>query len=251
MLECTLKYEVGLSQLLCLKNAVKNKHSKMCIGRCECKRRWGTGKVSADKKRKEKLCHFVDISQFPSVFSISFQIKFFEKYPVLLGLIFPTIIDSWYSSIYMTAYFSFFFFSVFFFLPSLTFHLKCIFLKYFVFSINVVHFILVFGLKHLCCWAFFICFVYLMMYLYFPVCLHFVLYNKFILSWFYCFFNIYVETPVTFKIKKTNQTNRQKQQQQNTWGFNLDKNYLLWRYLLFWRLPEKETRNTRKSSFEF
>lgn len=29
MLECTLKYEVGLSQLLCLKNAVKNKHSKL------------------------------------------------------------------------------------------------------------------------------------------------------------------------------------------------------------------------------
>lgn len=81
----------------------------------------------------------------------------------------------------------FLFFSCFF-LPSLTFHLKCIFfLKYFVFSINVVHFILVFGWKHLCCWAFFICFVYLM-YLYFPVCLLFVLYNKFILSWFYCFF---------------------------------------------------------------
>lgn len=122
----------------------------------------------------------------PSVFSVSFQIKFFEKYPVLLGLIFPAVIDSWYSSIYMIAYF-FFSFPVFF-LPSLTFHLKCIFfLKYFVFSINVVHFILVFGWKHLCCWAFFICFVYLM-YLYFPVCLLFVLYNKFILSWFYCFF---------------------------------------------------------------
>lgn len=76
-----------------------------------------------------------------------------------------------------------------FFLPSFTFHLKYIFfLEHFVFSINVVHFILVFGLKHLCCWAFFICFVYLIMYLYFPVCLFFVLYNKFILSWFYCFF---------------------------------------------------------------
>lgn len=146
--------------------------------------------MSADFKGKKKKC-FASLWIYlnPSVFSISFQIKFFEKYPVLLGLIFPTIIDSWYSSIYMITFFSFLFSCFFFFLPSLTFHLKCIFfLKYFVFSINVVHFILVFGLKHLCCWAFFICFVYLIMYLYFPVCLLFVLYNKFILSWFYCFF---------------------------------------------------------------
>lgn len=88
---------------------------------------------------------------------------------------------------------SIFFLFFFLFWPSLTFHLKCIFfLKYFLFSINVVHFILVFELKHFCCWAFFICFVYLIMYLYFPVCLLFVLYNKFILSWFYCFFLIYI-----------------------------------------------------------
>lgn len=90
--------------------------------------------------------------------------------------------------------------------------------------------------------SFFICFVYLIMYLYFPVCLLFVLYNKFILSWFYCFFfNIYVsvKTPVMFKITTTTK--------KNTWGFNLEKNYLLWRYWLFWRLPRKETKNTRKS----
>lgn len=33
----------------------------------------------------------------------------------------------------------------------------------------------------------------------------------------------------------------------NTWGFNLENNYLLCRYWLFWRLPRKETKNTRKS----
>lgn len=38
MLECTLKYEVRLSQLLCLKNADKNKHSDVCTGRVSVRR---------------------------------------------------------------------------------------------------------------------------------------------------------------------------------------------------------------------